>query len=303
MKPNPLIVLFISILSVSFAAILIVLCSAPPLSISFYRLLFTTILLTPALILYPRYRQEIKNLSRKSLLIMLLIGVILAVHFSLWISSLKLTSVASSVILVTAHPVLVGPISHFFLKEHLSKKNIIGISISLIGVVILVYANYGFTGSGIDPFTGNILAFLGGIAAGLYILGGRIMRKQISTITYAITVYSIATIVLFVFVLINGSPLLGLSQRDLFLIFLMALIAGIFGHTFYNWSLAHLRASFASVALLGEPIGSSLLAYIIPWINQIPTPYTLLGGGIILSGIYLTARQKKTIPYLEKLNV
>jgi drug/metabolite transporter (DMT)-like permease len=225
---------------------------------------------------------------------MALIGIILAIHFSLWISSLKLTSVASSVVLVTAHPVLVGPISHFFLKEHLSKKNVIGISISLVGVAILVYGNYGFTGSGIDPLTGNILAFLGGIAAGLYILGGRVMRKQISTITYAIIVYSIGTLVLFVFALINESPLLGLSQRDIFLIFLMALVAGIFGHTFYNWSLAHLRASFASVALLGEPIGSAILAYIIPWINQIPTPYTIIGGGIILSGIYLTAQQKKS---------
>jgi len=224
---------------------------------------------------------------------MIVIGIILAIHFSLWISSLKLTSIASSVILVTAHPILVGPLSHVFLKEHLSKRNTIGIIISLVGIIILVYGNYGFAGSGIDPFLGNILAFLGGIAAGLYILGGRIMRKQVSTVTYALIVYFIGTLILLVFVLIDGSPLLGISQNHLILIFLMALIAGIFGHTLYNWSLAHLRASFASVALLGEPLSSSFLAYIIPWIHQIPTPYTLLGGGIILSGIYLTAEQKK----------
>jgi drug/metabolite transporter (DMT)-like permease len=54
--------------------------------------------------------------------------------------------------------------------------------------------------------------------------------------------------------------------------------------------LEHVRASLASVALLGEPLGSTLLAYIIPWINQTPSQYTIIGGGIILVGIYLTAK-------------
>jgi drug/metabolite transporter (DMT)-like permease len=79
--------------------------------------------------------------------------------------------------------------------------------------------------------------------------------------------------------------------RDYGIIFLMAIVAGIFGHTLYNWSLAHIRASVASVVLLGEPIGSSLLALILPWINQIPSNYTIIGGAVILLGIYLTARK------------
>ena len=69
----------------------------------------------------------------------------------------------------------------------------------------------------------------------------------------------------------------------------MAVVAGIFGHTLYNWSLGYIRASLASVALLGEPIGSSLLAFAIPWINQVPSKFTIIGGGVILLGIYLTS--------------
>ncbi len=222
-----------------------------------------------------------------------LIGVILAVHFSFWITSLKMTSVSSSVILVTAHPILVGPISHYFLNERLSKKNISGILLSFSGVIILVYGNYGFSLGSIDSLEGNILAFLGGIAAGLYILGGRFLRKQISVVTYAVIVYGVGTIVLFFITLFSQSPLFGLSSRDLGLIAVMALVSGIFGHTLYNWSLAHLRASVASVALLGEPIASSLFAMIIPWIQQIPSGYTVIGGIIILSGIYLTTQNKK----------
>ena len=81
----------------------------------------------------------------------------------------------------------------------------------------------------------------------------------------------------------------------------MALVSGIFGHTLYNWSLGYIRASVASVALLGEPIGSSLLAYAIPWIHQEPSAYTFLGGGIIFLGIYLTTRSVKEIDFLENV--
>ena len=79
------------------------------------------------------------------------------------------------------------------------------------------------------------------------------------------------------------------------IILIMAVVSGIFGHTLYNWSLEYVRASVASVFLLGEPIGSSLLAYAIPWIHQIPSQFTLIGGGIILLGIYLTARKTNVV--------
>jgi drug/metabolite transporter (DMT)-like permease len=223
---------------------------------------------------------------------MVFIGFILAIHFSLWITSLKLTSVSSSVILVTAHPILVGPLSYYLLKEPLSRRNISGIFLSFSGVIILVYGNYGFSLYSTDILQGNLLAFFGGIAAGLYILGGRFLRKNISVITYAFVVYAVGSIVLFFITLISNSPFFGLSMRDLGIIALMAVISGIFGHTLYNWSLAHLRASVASVALLGEPIASSVFALIIPWIQQVPSIFTVIGGAIILSGIYLTVQKK-----------
>jgi drug/metabolite transporter (DMT)-like permease len=282
--------LLISIISVSFAAILIVSCDAPPMSIAFYRLLFTTVIILPFVIINKKIRTELINLPRRTLFIMTGVGAILAIHFSLWISSLELTSVASSVILVTAHPLLVGPVSHFFLRERLSRINTIGICLSVTGVILLVYGNYGFS-TGLDTLHGNILAILGGIAAGFYILAGRTIRKTVSIGSYAFVIYSTGTIMLFLICLFYGATLINISTRDYGIILLMAIVAGIFGHTLYNWSLEYVKASIASVALLGEPIGSSLLAFTLPWINQTPSHYTLIGGGIILFGIFLTARE------------
>jgi len=293
--------LIISIIAVSFASIFILACQAPPLSIAFYRLLFTTLLIFPFILIRKKTRDELRTLPRETLLIMLVIGVILATHFSLWITSLKMTSVASSVILVTAHPVLVAPVSFYFLKEKLSWVNALGIAISLAGVAVLVIGNYGFAAFGLDTIEGNILALLGGIAAGLYILGGRKLRKTVSTMSYAFVVYAVGTITLFFICLALSAPVYNLTITDYEIILLMALISGIFGHTLYNWSLGYIRASVMSVALLGEPIGSSLLAYAIPWIHQEPSLYTVVGGGIILVGIYLTARTIKDAEFLENV--
>jgi drug/metabolite transporter (DMT)-like permease len=223
------------------------------------------------------------------------IGVILAAHFALWITSLELTSIASSVLLVTAHPVLVGPISHYFFKERLSTINTVGIILSVTGVSILVIGNYGLGSFTLDSLEGNILAMLGGVAAGLYILGGRKMRKTVSIASYAFVVYSVGTLVLFVICLLFSAPVYNLNLQVYGIILIMAVVSGIFGHTLYNWSLEYVRASVASVFLLGEPIGSSLLAYAIPWIHQIPSQFTLIGGGIILLGIYLTARKTNVV--------
>lgn len=299
MKNKPYIALFISIVSVSFAAIFITTLidgyGTSPLSIAFYRLLFTTLLILPVVLLHKKTRDELFGLPRSTLFIMIGIGVILAAHFALWITSLEFTSVASSVLLVTAHPVFVGPISHFFFKERLSSVNTVGIIFSMIGVFILVTGNYGLGSLTIDSLEGNILAWLGGVAAGLYILGGRKMRKTVSVVSYAFVVYATGTLVLFGICLFYSAPLYGFSLPVYEIIFLMAVVSGIFGHTLYNWSLGHVRASVASVALLGEPLGSTLLAFAIPWIYQIPSQYTLLGGAAILLGIYLTARKTSAV--------
>jgi len=299
MENKAYVALFISIVSVSFASIFIVSIqnNVPSLSIAFYRLFFTTLLILPLVFLRSKTRKELFNLPCSAIYIMIIIGIILAAHFALWITSLKLTSVASSVILVTAHPLLVGPVSHFLFKEKLSFVNVFGIALSVTGVFILVYGNYGFGIGVLDTLEGNILAILGGAAAGLYILGGRKIRKTVSVGSYVFVVYGVGTVVLFFICLFFNAPLYNFRLSDYLIILLMAIIAGIFGHTLYNWTLEHVRASLASVALLGEPLCSTLLAFIIPWINQIPSQFTILGGGIILVGIYLTARNIDNVDF------
>jgi len=272
--------------------VLIISTEAEPLTIALYRMLFTTLLLSPFFVI-KRYRHELAGLARSDLLVLGGIGVVLAAHFSFWITSLDYTSVASSVILVTAHPVLVAPLAYYFFREQVSRVNVGGIALSLLGVAVLVGGNYNLEAATLE---GNILAMLGGAAAGVYILGGRRMRHTLSTPVYALVVYGVATITLVGIVVVAGAQLTGIGARNYGLILVMALVPGIFGHTLYNWALKYVRASVASVSLLGEPLGSTLLAFALPWIRQVPSWFTVVGGGCILFGIYLASRAVQPEP-------
>ena len=285
---NPYIALLISIISVSFAAIFIVSAASPPLTIAFYRLLFTLVFIISFVLIKNNYRQELAGLSGYHLLSMIGIGSLLSIHFALWITSLTKTSIASSVILVTAHPLFVAPLSYYFFQEKLRDLNILGIILSLFGVSVLVFGNYSISSMTLE---GNVMALFGGIAAGGYILGGRKMRAAVSTPCYALVVYGVACLILFFLCLLYNSPLFASSHQDYFIFFSMAIVSGLLGHTLYNWSLKYIPASIASVALLGEPLGSVLLAILIPWISQTPTMYTLFGGLFILFGVYFTSKK------------
>jgi drug/metabolite transporter (DMT)-like permease len=140
-------------------------------------------------------------------------------------------------------------------------------------------------GLGGSNFRGDVLALIGSIAAGTYILGGRKVRRSIPLVPYVFIVYSICSICLLTASIIISAPLYPLPLREYELFILMAIVPTIMGHTFYNYALKYVKAQIVSVSLLGEPIGSSILAY---FLLQEPAPqFTIIGGCLILPGIYL----------------
>jgi len=219
---------------------------------------------------------------------MAVIGAILATHFALWISSLKVEgeSIASSVVLVTSHPLMVGLLSHYVLRERLNRWMAVGIVLGFAGVVSIALADYGFAGS---LLYADILAFSGGVMAGFYFLLGRRVRQRVALLDYAFVVYASATAALFVYAIGLGSSLapVGNLPRELLLFAALAIIPQIGGHTLYNWALRWVTAPGVSLSLVGEPVGSSLLAWVL--LSQVPTVGVAIGAGLALVGIYLTA--------------
>jgi len=274
--------LIIGIFAISTSAILIRWSSSDPLVIGSYRQTFATFLFLPFLI-KDKFK-EITSLKINEVMELVLIGLLLGAHFGFWISSVKAASVAASVLLGTCHIVYVSIIGWLIFGESLNSKGIFGTLVALSGILIL------FWGDLIeDPgnFKGNILAFISGILAGLYYLGGRKHRKKISLPTYAFMVYLSSAISMWIIVLVQDLEYQQISNSEFKLFFLMALVPTLLGHTMQNWALAFLPAYIISITLLVEPIGSGLLAWLI--FNEIPSLGVLIGGIIVLCGVYVVA--------------
>ncbi len=213
-------------------------------------------------------------------------GLLLSLHFALWIASLKYTSVASSVVLVTTHPIFVGMGGLLFLKERPGLTLIIGIALSVLGSGLIGYGDMVLSG---QALMGDGLALLGAIAASGYLLIGRKMRKEQDLFSYIFPVYSMAGLILILLSLIFQKPFFGYSSSTYFYLFLLALVPQLVGHTTFNWALKYLPASMVAVAILGEPIGSTILAYFI--LGEGLTIWKVIGGMSILSGILIALRK------------
>jgi drug/metabolite transporter (DMT)-like permease len=138
-------------------------------------------------------------------------------------------------------------------------------------------------------FLGNLLALTGGLTVAGYLMIGRRLRTGMSLIPYIFVVYGMAAIVLLGIMFAAGQRPIGYSPMFYMWILLMALVPQLIGHSTYNWALRYLPAALVSITTLAEPIGSSVLAYFI--LSETPTLLTIIGGALILTGIYISSRQ------------
>jgi len=275
--------LLIGIIAISTASIFIKLCDAPVLIIATYRLMVASLMLSP----FAYYKKTWRGWERNAWGWLLLSGLLLSLHFALWITSLKYTSVASSVVLVTTHPIFVGVGGLLFLKERLGLNLILGIALSVLGSGLIGYGDMALSR---EALMGDGLALLGAIAASGYLLVGRKMRKDQELFSYIFPVYSTAGLILILLSLIFRQSFFGYSASTYFYLFLLALVPQLIGHTTFNWALKYLPASIVAVAILGEPIGSTILAFFI--LGEGLTVWKILGGISIFTGISMALKKK-----------
>ncbi|MDB9278984.1 DMT family transporter [Halorubrum ezzemoulense] len=283
---SPKAALATAVAAVSAGAILVRLSEAPSSVAAFYRVLFTTVPL--GAVAAWRYRADLARIRPRDLAFAALSGVALAVHFAAWFESLRWTSVAASVTLVQAQPVFVALGAWLLLRERVTRRMAAGIAVAVGGMVSMSFGDFlSGVAVGPRPLYGNALALTGAVAAAGYVLAGRSLRQRISLVPYVTVVYGVCVLVLLLFVLAAGHPLTGYPPREWLLFVGLAAGPGLLGHTVLNWALAHLESSVVSVSLLGEPVGATLLA--VAFLSETPTPATVVGGCVVLLGIYVTA--------------
>ena len=297
---SPLIAIALGILAVSTGSIFVRYAQdfAPSVVIAAWRLSLATLILSP--IALTRNRAELRGLHSVEIRLGLLSGFFLALHFATWISSLEYTSVASSVVFVSTAPLWVAILSPVILKEPLTRPILYGMGLAFVGIVIVGLSdscNLGRSGLACPSFSdfiqgrafmGDLLALVGAWMAAGYLIIGRRLRTSISLVPYIFVVYGMAALVLIGIMLTLGQPAVGYPPQVYVMFLALAVIPQLLGHSTFNWALGYLSAAYVSITLLGEPIGSALLAYFI--LDEIPERLMVFGAILILVGIYIASR-------------
>jgi drug/metabolite transporter (DMT)-like permease len=291
--------LITAILAVSTSSIFIRFAqeNAPSLVIAALRLTCAAVMLAP--IAFTRHRDELRQLTRADLILGLVSGLFLAIHFGTWISSLEFTTVASSVVFVSTGPLWVALLSPALLNERLQRAAILGLALAFLGGAIVGLSDACSWKNGLQcpdlvrvmqgrAMWGNFLALVGAWAVSGYLIIGRKLRAKVSLIPYIFIVYGMAAIGLIAAMFIAGESPLGHPTSAYFWIFLLAAFPQLIGHSTYNWVLRFIPASLVAITTLVEPISSAVLAYFI--LRETPSAGVLFGGALILSGIFLASQ-------------
>lgn len=287
-KQTPLmpVVLAVSILAISTAALFIKLCDdAGPVVIAAARMGIAAVALFPvAGVVHGR---SLVRLPPGSVGYVVLGGIFLAAHFYFWISSLKLTSVLSSVVIVTTNPIFVGIASYLLFKERAGRRLVAGIALAAVGGGLIAMAD---AGAAAGSLHGDVLSLCGAVMASCYLLVGRHVRRNVDTLSYILPVYAIAAAVLVAVAAVKGESAFGYRPSTYVYFLLLGLVPQVIGHSAFNWALRHLSATFIAVCILGEPVGASLFAFFV--LKESVTPAQAVGSCLILTGIFLAARSQ-----------
>lgn len=227
-----------------------------------------------------RVPAEMLLLVKREWKLLSLAGLLLAVHFGLWIASLSYTSVASSVVLVTATPLFVAVASWLLFGERLRRATFLGIAISICGALLIGHVGWQ---QGEMVQSGNILALLAAVAMAGYLLIGRRIRRTAGLLAYSAVVFTAAALVLVAVVLATATPLRGYSAATYGALVALALVPQVVGHVSLNWALRYVSATMVTIAVLGEPVGASVLAWLV--LHEAPAILEVAGAILMLLGI------------------
>lgn len=284
--PHVYALLAVGVVCIASSAILVRFADeGPGLAVAMWRTTFAALLLLPFSI--RTLPQNLRAISRKDLLLIGISGIVLGLHFALWIESLYLTSVASSTVLVTTSPIFLAIFGFVFLRERLAVRTVVAIIISLTGSVLIAVgdATGSGGGQGSNPALGNALALSAAVLVSIYLMIGRVVRRRLSWIGYLFPLHVIAALTIVGVALLRGVSLFGYSPMFYFLCLLMALFPQVLGHGSFNYALKFVSATIIGILTLAEPVVASTAAYFL--FGEVPVWLAVLGMVLVIAGVAL----------------
>lgn len=272
--------LLLGVAALSTSAIFVKLSSAPSPVTAFYRLLFTALALLPFLLFSEKNRREFISFSRRQVFHIVLAGLLLAVHYTMWFESLRFTSVSSSTVLVSMQPLFSLLWGFLFLRERVRPGAVVGCLIAIAGSAVIGWGDFSVSSASLF---GDFLALSSAGVISLYFLIGQVTRKNTGVIAYSVLSYFSSAAFLFIYTLARGNPLSGYPAMTWCAFLGLAFVSTIGGQFVFNLLLKDISATMVSMGILGEPVGTCILAFFI--LKETIAPRQFAGIVIIMLGL------------------
>jgi len=278
-NPLPYFALASGILALSFSAMFVRWAEAPGPITGLYRVLLSTLLLSP---FFVRDNRVARAINRKNIIFPFLAGLFTAGDFALWNTSVHYTTAANATLLGNTAPLWVALGAWLLFRERLTGRFWLGLVLALAGATLILGTDFL-----LHPRLGlgDLMAIGTGMFYGGYFLSTQRSRSHFNPLTHLWLMGVSATFGLLVINLALDNPISGYSPQTWLVFFLTALVSQIIGYFSLTYALGHLPASVVSPTMIGQPIMTAILA--IPLLGEIPAPLQITGGIIALAGIYI----------------
>ena len=279
LEKRPWIMIVLGVLGVSLSSIFVKFSTAPSGVTAAWRLLWTVLLMTPAVFGKTAVRRELFGMGRKLLFLSILSGLFLAAHFATWFESLQHTSVASSTTIVSTEVIWVSLGWWLVLKGKLSGKAVAAIAVTFLGSVLIALADRGSAGH----LKGDLLALMAAVAVAVYVLIGRVVRQTLSTTVYTYTVYCSCAAALVILCVTQSQSIFAYGWSPVIVGLLLSVFSTILGHSIFSWCLKYFSPAYVSASKLCEPVVAAVLAAFL--FGEIPGALLIGGSVLILGGV------------------
>ena len=274
-------VILLGVAGVSLSAVFTRWSTAPALVLALYRMaLSAAFMAVPALV----RRRELAALTRREILLCLVSGLFLGLHFTAYFAALERTSIAAAVVLVDTEVLFVALASATELGQRLTGKAWAAVALAFGGSAVVALGD----SAGGGALLGDLIALGGAAAMAVYTMIGALCRRKMSTEGYTFLVYLAAAASLLAAALVSGTPLTGYGSVNGLTALGMAVCCTLLGHNVFSWGLKYLPAAFIATAKLLEPVLASVWGLLL--FSERPGWLTILGAAAVVGGIALYTR-------------
>jgi len=295
--------LFPAVVSVSTASLFVrfaiaPLGDAPPLAAAFWRGAIAGACFLPFLFV-PHYFQQLKEVAARQFWLIAAATTVIATHQICFITSLSFTSVAASTFLTSTQPIFTALLGGMLIREKVSARSWLAIVGAILGMGIITISRPAEGAPHEHALWGNLLALLAALLASLYTLAARRLRQKTQIVPFMSIVHLSGSVFLAIIIAVTGVNFGHYSSQTWLGLILLGLVPTFIGHSLLTYAVGHLRAFVVNAAILGEPVGATILAAI--FLNEIPSPWTLIGGVIIIACILLIVLEREVPVIVEEI--